>query len=206
MEWTAPLPSDAPLPATKKTIGEFVAGLRAIPEREFTIDGVDGYLRSTPVEPGSLAPYLHFTPTHYTRNLIDRTQLYELMAICWDVGHTSRIHNHAGQNCWMATPIGRLAVQNYEVVETDGKSYCRLRAADRHLMYDGQPAHVIPERPIHAVLNPAEHGERAVSLHVYSRPYDRCLVYSLEKDTVMEVPLFFDSEYGVPTPGPAGTE
>ena len=188
-----------------RTIDDFASGLRALPEAEFTLDGVEDYLRATPVEPGSLSPYLHFTPTHYTRNLIDRTELYELMAICWDVGQCSRIHNHAGQSCWMAAPIGRLVVQNYEVVETDGKGYCRLQPADRHLMDAGQPQHVIPERPVHAVLNPAEHGERAVTLHVYSRPYDRCLVYSLEKSTVMEVPLFFDTEYGRPTPqGPPG--
>ncbi|HUG54771.1 MAG TPA: cysteine dioxygenase family protein [Vicinamibacteria bacterium] len=183
-----------------KTIDDFASGLRAIPEREFTTERVEDYLRSTPVDPGSLAPYLRFTPTHYTRNLIDRTELYELMAICWDVGQSSRIHNHAGQSCWMAAPVGRLVVQNYEVAEADGKGYCRLQPADRHLMDAGRPQHVIPERPVHAVLNPVEHGERAVSLHVYSKPYDRCLVYSLEKNAVMEVPLFFDTEYGRPAP------
>lgn len=183
-----------------KTIAEFVAGLSAIPEREFTIDGVERYLRNTPVEPTSLAPYLNFAPTHYTRNLIQRTELYELMTICWEVGQASPIHNHAGQNCWMATPIGRLVIQNYEIVETDGKEYCRLREADRQEMEAGRPAHVAPERPVHAVLNPAAHGARAVSLHVYSRPYDRCLVYSLQDSTCREVPLFFDTMYGRAAP------
>jgi hypothetical protein len=46
------------------------------------------------------------------------------------------------------------------------------------------------------VLNPLEYGERATSLHVYSRPYDRCLVYRKEDSTYCSVPLFFDTEYG----------
>ena len=50
--------------------------------------------------------------------------------------------------------------------------------------------------PVHAVINPVKFQQRAVSLHVYSRPYDRCLIYSLERRSCEEVPLHFDSEYG----------
>ena len=57
---------------------------------------------------------------------------------------------------------------------------------------------VDPDNPIHAVLNLAEFGERATSLHIYSRPYDHCLVYSLEAKSCRDVPLFYDSEYGRP--------
>jgi predicted metal-dependent enzyme (double-stranded beta helix superfamily) len=181
-----------------KTIAELAAQLSGIPDPEFSIDRVEGVLRSSPVDPASLAPYLNFQATHYTRNLIHRTPLFELMAICWEAGQGSPIHNHAGQNCWMATPIGRLAIQNYEIVETDGQAYCRLREADRQEMDAARPAHVAPERPVHAVLNLAEYGARAVSLHVYSRPYDRCLVYSIEAATCREVPLFFDTMFGRP--------
>jgi cysteine dioxygenase len=180
-----------------KRIEEFVTGLGEIPAAEFTTRNVEEYLRRTRVDPASLAPYLHFTPTHYTRNLIYRCPLFELMSICWDVGQVSRIHNHAGQQCWMAVPFGKLDVQNYEVVEMDRTAgYCRLREANRFVMDPERPGHVDAELPIHAVLNPVEYGQPAASLHVYSRPYDRCLVYSLESDSYMEVPLFFDTEFG----------
>lgn len=187
-----------------KSIEQFVTGLGAIPVAEFTTDNVEDYLRKTLVDPKSLEPYLNFTPTHYTRNLIYRCPLFELMTICWDVGQVSRIHNHAGQQCWMAVPIGKLDVQNYEVVEVDGKTgHCVLREANRIVMDPQRPCHVDAALPVHAVLNPAEYGQQAVSLHVYSRPYDRCLVYSLENSSYMEVPLFFDTEFGktVGTPG-----
>src|SRR6185503_3534726 len=96
-------------------------------------------------------------------------------------------------------PVGRLIVQNYEIVTLDpAAGRCELREADRQVMDAAHPCHVQRERPIHAVLNPAEHGTRATSLHVYSHPYDRCLVYSLEKKSYGDVPLFYDSEYGRP--------
>jgi cysteine dioxygenase len=180
-----------------RTIDEFIRGLDAIAERDFTSERVQEYLRANPVEPATLAPYLLYEKTHYTRNLIQRTPLYELMAICWESGQVSRIHNHAGQQCWMAVPVGRLVVQNYEIVAMDSRTgRCELRTANRLLMDREHPAHVEDERPIHAVLNLPEYAERAVSLHVYSKPYDRCLVYQLETNTYMDVPLFFDSEYG----------
>ena len=56
---------------------------------------------------------------HYTRNLIDKTPFYELLAICWEIGQVSSVHNHRDQNCWMAVPIGRLRVENYRVVFED---------------------------------------------------------------------------------------
>ncbi|HEX6737425.1 MAG TPA: cysteine dioxygenase family protein [Vicinamibacteria bacterium] len=179
---------------------EFVRGLRAIALRDFTLERVADYMAASPVDPATLGPHVAFTPTHYTRNLIDRSQAYELMAICWEVGQSSRIHNHQGQRCWMAVPVGRLAVQNYEVLRQDPQTgSCELREADRLEMDPAHPSHVRPDLPVHAVLNLPEYGERAVSLHVYSLPYDRCLVYNRQNNTYCEVPLFFDREYGEPT-------
>ena len=179
------------------TLQAFIDGLCRIPEAEFTPGGVASYIASSPVDPDSLARYLCYEPTHYTRNLIYKCELFELMAICWDVGQASRIHNHQDQNCWMAVPVGRLAVQNYEVVSQDPtRGYCELREANRLVMDAAHPSFVEPELPVHAVLNLPEYGQRATSLHVYSRPYDHCLVYDLQNKTYMDVPLFYDTVYG----------
>jgi cysteine dioxygenase len=188
----------------RQPIQEFVAGLRRIPAAGFAVGGVLEYVRDNPVDPESLAPYVFYEPTHYTRNLIFRNELFELLAICWEVGQASRIHNHQGQNCWMTVPIGRLVVQNYDVVRLDPTSgRCQLRESDRVVMDPEHPAAVDPERPVHAVLNLDEHRQRSVSLHIYSLPYDHCLVYSLENGSYRDVPLFFDSEYGKPVSKPA---
>jgi hypothetical protein len=94
-------------------------------------------------------------------------------------------------------PIGKLRVQNFGVVEQDPlKGYCRLEPTTAFDIHCELPAGVNPEEPVHQVLNLPEFGERAVSLHIYSRPYDRCLVYSREKETFGEVTLQYTSEYG----------
>ena len=89
-------------------IQDFVAELRKFAEPAFNrTDQVIRFLESMTVAPDTLAPYLCWDRQHYTRNLIDKTPLYELIAICWEVGQASSVHNHRDQNCWMAVPIGR---------------------------------------------------------------------------------------------------
>ena len=181
-------------------IEDFVSDLRKFPESAFdATEQILHFLTHTRVEPETLAPYLNFDRQHYTRNLIDRTPLYELMAICWEVGQCSSVHNHRDQNCWMAVPIGRLAVQNYRTVFQDienGK--CKLETADVCEMNADHPCAVDPHEPVHRVLNPREFDQRAVSLHVYSRPFDTCIVYSPEQGTCGQIGLHFNTEYGKP--------
>jgi len=50
--------------------------------------------------------------------------------------------------------------------------------------------------PVHDVRNPREWNQRAVSLHVYSRPFDSCVVYSVEQGTCGEIGLQYTSMYG----------
>ena len=52
------------------------------PERDFTLDRVHGFVTDHTIEPHSLEPYLIFRTSHYTRNLLERTNLYEILAIC----------------------------------------------------------------------------------------------------------------------------
>jgi Cysteine dioxygenase type I len=178
-------------------IDHFVGGLCAIPEDDFRVGSVYEYLKGHPVDEGSLAPYIFFSKNHYTRNLIFKSDLFELIAICWDVGQSSQIHNHHNQNCWMSIPTGRLRVQNFRVLDqNEATQYCSLEPTTAFDIHQLMPAEVDPEEPVHQVLNLAEFNQRAVSLHIYSRPYDRCLVYCCETSEYREVPLHYSSEHG----------
>jgi cysteine dioxygenase len=179
-------------------IEKLVEGLRVLTESAFDqTETVRRFLQETPVSADSLAPYLTWDRQHYTRNLIDRTPLYELMAICWETGQASSVHNHRDQNCWMAVPIGRLHVENFHLVEQDLQNgRCRLEPLNTVEMNISQPCAVNPADPVHRVVNPREFQERAVSLHVYSRPFDTCVVYSPEQGTCGEIKLRFHTEFG----------
>ena len=179
-------------------IQKLVEGLRQLPEAAFhKTEPIRKFLQETPVSAESLAPYLNWDRQHYTRNLIDRTSLYELMAICWEVGQVSSVHNHRDQNCWMAVPIGRLHVENFHLVHQDLQGgTCRLEPLNTVEMNISQPCAVDPSDPVHRVLNPREFNARAVSLHVYSRPFDTCVVYSPEHGTCGEIQLHFNTVFG----------
>lgn len=181
-------------------IDDVLQQLRKMPAPVFDeTEDLRQFLQETPVDAESLAPYLNWDRQHYTRNLIDRTPLYELLAICWEVGQASSVHNHRDQNCWMAVPMGRLLVENFHLVSQDvNGGRCQLEPLNTVEMNVRQPCAVDPADPVHRVVNPREFNQRAVSLHVYSRPFDTCMVYSPEQGTCGEIKLHFNTEYGKP--------
>lgn len=114
-----------------------------------------------------------FDPQRYTRNLLHRSAHYELLLLCWEKGQASPIHDHAGQDCWMAVLEGELEEQHYEAPQAGvlaplrrGRS-ARLNPGQVAFIQDGIALHLI--RPIGA--------GRGVSLHLYAKPIDTCRIY-----------------------------
>ena len=52
------------------------------------------------------------------------------------------------------------------------------------------------EDTIHQISNHPAFGEPAISVHVYSKPIDSCVVYDREKRTCKRVQLSYHSEQG----------
>jgi cysteine dioxygenase len=182
------------------SIQDFVSELRKFPQSAFDhTSELLAFLQHTLVAPDTLKPYLTWDRQHYTRNLIDKTPLYELIAICWETGQVSSVHNHRDQNCWMAVPIGRLMVENFHLVSQDvDRGRSQLTPTDTMEMNPTHPCAVDPADPVHRVVNPKQFGERAVSLHIYSRPFDSCVVYSPEQGTCGVIKLHYTTKFGKP--------
>ncbi len=180
------------------SVQQLIDHLDQLGEGDFlTVERPLAVLRANPVDPKTLAPYIFWNSQHYTRNLIHKTELYEMLAICWDVGMKSSVHNHKDQNCWMAAPVGKLQVNNYKVLEEDlASQHCNIVPTDTVEITLANPVAVDPLNPVHDVRNPREWNQRAVSLHMYSRPFDSCMVYSCEQHTCGEIGLCYTSMYG----------
>jgi len=171
-----------------------ISGLTEISDHDFTCDNVYEFLGNHPVDVDSITSFFYWSPDFYTRNLIYKDERFEAMAICWEKGQVSRVHNHWDQKCWMTVPVGKLNGQNFAVQEIDeSRGYCRLIETDGFSLSDCLAAKVELEQPIHQILNLPEFDERAVSIHIYSKPYDRCLSYCRDTDTFKEVRLFYTS-------------
>jgi len=178
-------------------IENLIEGLREIPDENFRCDNVYRFLAENPVDIDTIAPFFFWSENSYTRNLIYKDERFELMAVCWEKGQASRIHNHADQMCWMSVPVGKLRGQNFRAVEiNEEKQLCKLEEAGCFDLSDCLAAKVELEQPIHQILNLPEFEERAVSLHIYSKPFDKCLSYCRETDTFKQVPLFYTSIRG----------
>ena len=178
-------------------IEQLVSGLREMSDEMFVCEPVYDFLSANQVDVDSITKFFYFSPKFYTRNLIYKDERFEMMAICWDKGQVSRVHNHWDQRCWMTVPVGKLKGQNFAVEEIDeSKGYCRLRETDSFELAECLAARVELEEPVHQILNLPEYDERAVSIHIYSKPYDRCLSYCRETDTFKEVQLYYTSING----------
>jgi cysteine dioxygenase len=191
---------NTPVSPKQLPIKDFVSELRKFPEPAFDHTGdILAFLERRTVFPDTLGPYLTWDCQHYTRNLIDKTPLYELIAICWDIGQVSSVHNHRDQNCWMMVPSGRLLVENFHLVSQDiDHGRCELTPTNTVEMNPTHPCAVDPADPVHRVVNPRQFGERAVSLHIYSRPFDTCVVYSPEQGTCGVINLHYTTAFGKP--------
>lgn len=176
------------------SVNTLIEGLKEIPDELFVCDTVYDYLSRNPVSVDSIEPYFFWHPQNYTRNLVYKDERFELMVICWDRGVASRVHNHCDQRCWMTVPVGRLRGQNFAVETIDAATgHCRLRETDTFELAECLAAKVELEEPIHQILNLSEYDERAVSIHIYSKPYDHCLSYCRDTDTYKEVQLHYTS-------------
>ena len=185
------------LAAEQLNIQEWVKGLAAIPAEDFSLEAVQNYIERHAVRPETIEKYCYFSKGSYTRNLIFKNDVFECMTVCWEVGQHSRVHNHRDQNCWMSVPVGRLRVQNYRVDHRDpARGTCKIVPTDAYVMDATHPSYVNPLEPVHEVINSPEFSQRAVSIHVYSKPFDSCEVYQRDKGTYADVPLFYTSEYG----------
>jgi cysteine dioxygenase len=170
-----------------------VETLRGVPPPQFGPQEICARLQGMLLDPGTLAPYLHFAPRRYTRNLIYRDDLFELIALCWEPHSESPIHNHAGQLCWLSIQRGGLRLENFLSLDGPGPGQ------NIHLVPNGGIPRAGPgcldlqqgDNAIHRVANPFE--ERAVSLHVYSRPFDTCIYYDLEGQSAREMRLQYHS-------------
>jgi len=177
-------------------IDYWIKGLEALPDEDFPAQ-CTAFLRANRIERGSLEPYAHFDAHHYTRNLIFKNHMFEALTICWEAGQNSAIHNHRDQQCWMVMGEGTLENINYRVLERDPRrGTCRIEAGRTEIISRASPLAVDDDEPVHRVVNCPSHAARAISVHIYSRPFDICEVYSLERGTYKDIQLSYWSEYG----------
>lgn len=180
------------------TVEESLRELDFLAARGLDAREIHAYLLGTLIEPASLEPYVNFRPDRYTRNLVYKSGHFELLAICWEVNQRAPIHGHEGELCWSRVERGMLCFTNYREISAQPLVLEKLGETRQ-----GKRGHLDGPAGIHEVENPAVFGERAVSLHLYCRPYSECDIYDLAKGTKQRVRLTYDTMFGKPVTSPA---
>lgn len=190
-------------------VGELVGTIASLGSGPITTDRVLDLLLDKKPEARSLDKYVHFSKDFYTRNLIYRDPLFEVMAVCWMPGQRTVIHTHNGQLGWMSVERGALAVINYQWQGCNASENQNLMGLDclagaTELDLERREVQeCYPEGPIntvnktHTIHQVVVQGkEPVISLHVYSRPIESCVAFDLERHTCYRRTLKFYSEFG----------
>ena len=138
-----------------------------------------------------------------------RNEMIEVMLICWPVGAVTPLHTHNGQLGWMTMIEGKLIVENYRKIDCNrpenqqvvgmdclaGATRIEMKHLDTEMCAPGGPLNTVDKtQTIHRIKNLPEWNERALSLHVYSRPIDSCVVFDVEAQRCFRRDLKYDNE------------
>ena len=103
-------------------------------------------------------PFLHFSATSYTRTVLQSTDAYEIVLLCWKRGQTTPVHDHPSEGCWMRILSGSLQETEY--------SYPDLRPLGTRILGVGDGGFKRGTDVLHAILA----LEDTVSIHLYAPP------------------------------------
>lgn len=150
-------------------------------------------LRAYAAEHDCWRNWTHFAPDRYSRNLVYRCDEFELLLLCWDVGQESAIHDHAGQQCWMAVLEGTMEEVHYSLPA--GHAAPMLDGRVRRFEA-GSVAYIDDDIALHSI-RPAP-GTRGVSLHLYAAAIDGCRAFDPASGRATTIEVGYQSVRGVP--------
>ena len=126
------------------------------------------------LDPALLEP----SPDYYARRLIHRApgDRYTVLAMVWDVGQGTPLHDHAGIWCVECVYRGKIRVTSFSVHGGDPeKDIVQFEREAVVMAGVGEAGALIPPFEYHMIENTTDHT--AVTIHVYGGEMKFCHVY-----------------------------
>lgn len=124
----------------------------------------------------------------YTRNCLARTEKYELILLCWDVGAKTPIHGHGGEDCWVYQVQGTVKEVRFE------QNAGLLKATNQVMLTPGKLTYMNDKMGYHTIENVS--NQRATTLHIYASPIDACKIYNDKEDCFEVKEMSYDTFKG----------
>ena len=164
------------------------------------IEEIKSLLSNYKPVPADYSKYVTWKPDRYTRNLIDQGNgTYNMMIMCWGPGHKTPIHSHPGANCFVRMLAGEIEEQLYTKPTLSGD---KVVLQQTRRLISGDVIHLRDDISIHSMSNVSHEG--AITLHLYTPPYDTTQIFSEETAEILSVPIVYTTKGGEYQPQPVG--
>ncbi|XP_032902557.1 cysteine dioxygenase type 1-like isoform X2 [Amblyraja radiata] len=162
------------------------------------VEEVQTLMESYRSDPAEWLQFAKFDKYRYTRNLVDEGNgKFNLMILCWGEGHGS-IHDHADSHCFMKLLQGQLKETQFNIPDVNLKNREMVKKWEK-VFHENQCTYINDSIGLHRVEN-VSHTESAVSLHLYSPPFDSCHCFDERTGYKNKVKMTFWSTFGEKTP------
>jgi len=130
--------------------------------------------------------YVSWSDECYTRNCIVDNEKFELILICWCVGHGTPIHDHDGEECWVKVIKGEFKETIYKKDETG-----ELNIVKTAISKQNQVTYMKDFMGFHTLKNLS--NKKSMSLHLYAKPIRKCRIFDKKSNTFITKKLDYDT-------------
>ena len=136
-------------------------------------------------------PALRSAHRGYSRTLLHKSDLFEILVLHWKPGCASVIHDHGGAHCWFSVAQGTMKIDNYIRFDSgDQAGFARIGLEGRQTLGPG----AIDFRQDDVHLHRCIAGDQAVTtLHVYARPIEHFHGFDERAQTCFDVMSAYDA-------------
>ena len=176
----------------REPISRLAESLRRVRTGEGTTSEVVQWLRaSSDVAARIPMPQPREAHRKYTRTLLFKSELFEILALHWQPNCSSAIHDHGGALCWLTVASGTMGVENY--LRTDGGAqpgYAAVSLEGREELGPGAIDHRRDDVHLHRCI---ARDASAITLHVYAHPIERFNAFDERANTCFEIASTYDA-------------
>lgn len=138
-------------------------------EKRPGLSEIDSRLTNLEINVQALKKFIIYSEDGYQRNIIKKTENYEIVAICWYPGQKTPIHDHFGSDCSFLIVDG---ITTETIFETNQQGLAYPISSREY-----NPGEVCSaeEPDIHQISN--NESINLINLHVYSPPLSKYRIY-----------------------------
>jgi predicted metal-dependent enzyme (double-stranded beta helix superfamily) len=124
------------------------------------------------------AHFLQPADGKYARRLVhkDPAGKYSVLAMVWDKGQGTSLHDHAGHWCVECVYRGRIRVVSYSLHGDEHADLVQFSPETEIMAGPGEAGALIPPFEYHTIANPDD--TPAVTIHVYAGELDHCYIFN----------------------------